>query len=149
MVPTMNLVTHAPPAMLKLVTFPGPLDPDFAWFPWLRPKGFRRPCHNLWKWSHPAVVIKLMYSLAIINHPPNHHEIYMGGINHQKWIVYHCYTHIIPFGNQTWLAGKSTINGGFYRKITDFCGPFSSTPCLMTPQGIPIELPNTLLYPHW
>ena len=25
----------------------------------------------------------------------------------------------IPFCNQTWLAGKSLINGGFDRKITD------------------------------
>ena len=41
----------------------------------------------------------------------------------------------LPFGNQTWLAGKSTINGWygcFNRTITDFYGPFSSTPCLIT-----------------
>ena len=30
-----------------------------------------------------------------------------------------------PFGNHTWLAGKSPMNGGFDRKIIDFYGPFS------------------------
>ena len=38
----------------------------------------------------------------------------------------------IPSGNQTWLAGKSPMNGGFRRKFIDFYGPFSSTPCLIT-----------------
>ena len=37
--------------------------------------------------------------------------------------------------HQTWQAGKSLLNGGFDRKITDFYGPFSSQPCLMTPEG--------------
>ena len=31
---------------------------------------------------------------AIINHPP-FITIFMGGINHQKWVVYLCYTHIM------------------------------------------------------
>ena len=43
----------------------------------------------------------------------------------------------VPTSNQTWLAGKSSSNGGFSRKIADASlymvhGPFSSKPCLMT-----------------
>ena len=42
----------------------------------------------------------------------------------------------IPSANQTWLAGNSSINGGFNRKITDnlilVSGPFSSTPSWIT-----------------
>ena len=30
-----------------------------------------------------------------------------------------------PSGNQTWLAGKSSRNGGFHGKITYIIGPFS------------------------
>ena len=29
-------------------------------------------------------------------------------------------------------SGKSPMNGWFHTKITDFSGPFSSTPCLIT-----------------
>ena len=44
------------------------------------------------------------------------------------WILYGLYMgsmgiwirlEFIPYGNQTWLAGKYPINGGFNRKITD------------------------------
>ena len=40
--------------------------------------------------------------------------------------------------HQTWLAGKSPVTEWRFlaRKITDFYGPFSSTPCLMTLEGI-------------
>ena len=47
----------------------------------------------------------------------------------------------LPFSSQTWLAGKSPeLNGGFaenhsYIYIYIY-GPFSSKPCLMTPEGI-------------
>ena len=41
----------------------------------------------------------------------------------------------LPSGNQTWLTGKSTINGGFDRNITFLNGLFSSTPCLKQPEG--------------
>ena len=34
--------------------------------------------------------------------------------------------------HQTWLAGKSPMNGGFHAKITNKNGPFSSKPCLIT-----------------
>ena len=30
----------------------------------------------------------------------------------------------LPFGNQTWLAGESPMNGGFHRRITYFNGPW-------------------------
>ena len=33
---------------------------------------------------------------------------------------------------QTWRAGKSPINGGVNKTITDFYGPFSSQPSLIT-----------------
>jgi hypothetical protein len=38
-----------------------------------------------------------------------------------------------PFnGNQTWLAGKSCINGGFNGNIICKCGFFSPWPCLIS-----------------
>ena len=33
---------------------------------------------------------------------------------------------------KAWLAGNPKLNRGFIRRITDFYGPFSSTPCLST-----------------
>ena len=44
--------------------------------------------------------------IAIINHPP-FITIFMGGINHQKWVVYYCYTHINPHGKQTMVFNLS------------------------------------------
>ena len=44
---------------------------------------------------------------------------------------------VTPWFHQTWLAGKSPVTEWMFlaRKITYFNGPFSSTPCLMTPEG--------------
>ena len=42
------------------------------------------------------------------------------------------YTLVIKHSN-----GKNPINGGFHSKITYFYGPFSSKPCLITPEGNP------------
>ena len=42
----------------------------------------------------------------------------------------------LPSSNQNMSGWKiSELNGGFNRKITVFYGPFSSKPCLMTPEG--------------
>ena len=43
--------------------------------------------------------------------------------------------------NQTWLAGKSSMNVGLNRNITHFYGPFSSTPRLIT-GGYPLVKTN-------
>ena len=37
--------------------------------------------------------------------------------------------------------GKSIVNGGVYKKITKINGPFSSQPCLMTPEGKSHQIP--------
>ena len=56
----------------------------------------------------------------------------------------------LPCGSQTWLAGKSLINGGFNGticwKIIELNGRFSSNPCLMTPDG---KSPLLLVYIIW
>ena len=52
--------------------------------------------YNWWKLrqvSHWAWFV-CNVGITIINHPPIIITIFMGGINHQKWVVYYCYTHI-------------------------------------------------------
>ena len=49
---------------------------------------------SLGGWSIIAIIIAISYNvgIAMINHPLI--TIFMGGINHRKWVVYYCYTHI-------------------------------------------------------
>ena len=53
----------------------------------------------------------------------------------------------LPSGNQTWLAGKSPINGGFAGNIIPFYGGFSSKPCLII-RGYQVDKPE-ILYDQW
>ena len=49
-------------------------------------------------------------------------------------------THL-PAGDQTWLAGKSPNWMEVLIGRSSINGPFSSTPCLMTPEGRPFHIP--------
>ena len=55
-------------------------------------------------------------------------------------------SYVTPSGNQTWLAAwleyplRMEVSSEENRKIAFFNGPFSSTPCLMKPEGNGYEL---------
>ena len=95
---------------------------------------------SVWSW----------YSNAI-NHPPVI-TIFMGGISHQKWVVYYCYTHIRHISHQstcwTWhphgVLGVPSLRPS--RDPAAFLGP----PCKVSLKNgiwvwLKIRVPNDLL----
>ena len=46
--------------------------------------------------------------IAIIKHPP-FITIFMGGINHRKWVFSFCYTHITALARQGGRYGATTL----------------------------------------
>ena len=65
------------------------------------------------------------------------------------YICIHIHTHTIDIyissGNQTWLAGKSSITGIYWERPLKN-GGFSDTPRLMTPEVISMSIPSLFHY---
>ena len=58
-------------------------------------------------------------------------------------------SHELPSGRQTWLAMENPRTEWRFlaRKIVDFNGQFSSTPCLMTLAGMMQSIHNMMDFP--